>query len=66
MDINDPKNMAPPPTGSVSAPSTPTLSSSSQMADMASPTTDNGDNEEKTGGKKKRFGLFKKKNKSKR
>ncbi|QHS76697.1 Svl3p [Saccharomyces paradoxus] len=66
VDINDPKNMAPPPTGSVSAPSTPTLSSSSQMADMASPTTDNGDNEEKTGGKKKRFGLFKKKNKSKR
>ena len=66
VDINDPKNIAPPPTTSVSAPSTPTLSSSSQMANMASPSTDNGDNEEKNGGKKKRFGLFKKKNKSKK
>ncbi|CAI4053509.1 hypothetical protein SKDZ_16G2350 [Saccharomyces kudriavzevii ZP591] len=66
MDINDPRNFVAPPTGSVSAPSTPTLSSSSLMADVASPGTDIADGEEKSHGKKKRFGLFKKKNKSKR
>ena len=66
VDINDPKNMVAPPTSSVSAPSTPTLSSASQMAEMTSPNANNADEEEKAGGKKKRFGLFKKKNKSKK